>query len=147
MLYEQNVSAAGIVLFRRTTYENEFLGLIALDEHQKRCKGKYDITKGRIDPGETPIEAAIRECKEEAGIEPIRIVAGPFYSGSLVVWLGEADQFDEVKILPNSHTGKPEHKGYEWLSPAEISTQCLPYLRKYVNWACEESAKYSKVSW
>ena len=147
MNYEHNVSAAGIVLFRRVGMKCEFLGLTALDIHQKRCGGKFDITKGRIDPGETAIQAAYRECQEEAGITPERLIAGPFSDGSLVVWLGEVDDYDEVKLIPNKHTGELEHKGYEWLTPNEISNKCLGYLKKYVDWACKEALKYTQVKW
>jgi len=40
--------------------------------HKKRGlgKGKINAPGGRIDPGETPKEAAVRECQEEVGLTP-----------------------------------------------------------------------------
>lgn len=40
--------------------------------HKKRGlgKGKINAPGGRIDPGETAIEAAVRECQEEVGMTP-----------------------------------------------------------------------------
>ncbi len=40
--------------------------------HKKRGlgKGKINAPGGRIDPGETPMQAAIRECEEEVGLTP-----------------------------------------------------------------------------
>ncbi len=40
--------------------------------HKKRGlgKGKVNAPGGRIDPGETAIEAAVRECEEEVGLSP-----------------------------------------------------------------------------
>lgn len=36
--------------------------------------GKWDLPKGKIDPGERPEEAAIREVQEECGIGDLRII-------------------------------------------------------------------------
>jgi 8-oxo-dGTP pyrophosphatase MutT (NUDIX family) len=35
--------------------------------------GKWDLPKGKLDKGETPDEAAIRECEEECGISGLSI--------------------------------------------------------------------------
>ncbi|MGZ7196733.1 NUDIX hydrolase, partial [Streptococcus pyogenes] len=44
---------------------------------------RWDIPKGHIEEGETPIEAAIRECREETGFVD--------YDQSLLVDLGRHD--------------------------------------------------------
>jgi 8-oxo-dGTP pyrophosphatase MutT (NUDIX family) len=43
------------------------LGCVPFGQAKKAAKN-LDIPKGNIDEGEIPIQAAIRECKEEAGI-------------------------------------------------------------------------------
>lgn len=48
---------AGILLTRRST---------ALRNHS----GEISFPGGRLDPGETPIEAALREANEEVGLDP-----------------------------------------------------------------------------
>lgn len=35
---------------------------------------KWDLPKGKIDKGETPRKAAIRECEEECGVQKLKIV-------------------------------------------------------------------------
>lgn len=35
-------------------------------------RGKWDLPKGKIDPGETPLEAALREVREETGLENLQ---------------------------------------------------------------------------
>ena len=41
----------------------------------KKKKGdSWSLPKGHIDPGETPDEAAVREIREETGIEEVRLV-------------------------------------------------------------------------
>ena len=44
--------------------------------HKKRGlgKGKVNAPGGRIDPGESAVEAAIRECQEEVGLTPSGLV-------------------------------------------------------------------------
>lgn len=37
-------------------------------------KGKWDLPKGKIDEGETPVEAAVREVKEETGLRQVKII-------------------------------------------------------------------------
>ncbi|MEY3051758.1 MAG: hypothetical protein RLY31_1543 [Bacteroidota bacterium] len=52
----QSVSAAGGVVF----HEEEVLMIYR--------KGFWDLPKGKVDPGETPQEAAVREVLEETGV-------------------------------------------------------------------------------
>ncbi len=39
-------------------------------------RGSWDLPKGKIDPGETPEQAAVREVQEETGLQSIQL--GPF---------------------------------------------------------------------
>ena len=129
-----NVSAAGIILFRNEKNHPVILGLKALPKFRRKNNGTYDIPKGRIDPGETPQQAAFRECYEETGIVPIRIVAGPFIDGPMVVWLGQTDE-ENVIIAENPETGEKEHESYKWLKPDVIKKNCLDYLKISLDWA------------
>jgi 8-oxo-dGTP pyrophosphatase MutT (NUDIX family) len=64
-------SAGGILVNQR--------GKVALVQERTRARGRrWTLPKGKIDPGETSAEAALREVREETGI-PARIVA---YLGS-----------------------------------------------------------------
>lgn len=53
--YVQNAEGALLVFFRR---------------------GSWDMPKGKIDPGETPEQAAVREVQEETGL--VNVSLGPF---------------------------------------------------------------------
>lgn len=129
-----NVTASGIILFRNENNHPVILGLKALPVFRKRNKGTYDIPKGRIDPGETAFEAAKRECFEETGIIPDRIIAGPFIDGPLAVWLGETSD-SSVIIAENPETGEAEHEDYQWMKPSKITRNCLDYLKPSLVWA------------
>tara|TARA_B100000900_G_scaffold412640_1_gene434860 strand:- start:2037 stop:2459 length:423 start_codon:yes stop_codon:yes gene_type:complete len=138
------VSAAGIIIFRNENNHPVILGLKALPKFRRRSNGTYDIPKGRIDPGETAFQAAERECFEESGLLPERIVAGPFIDGPMVVWLGQTDE-DVVVISENPETGEKEHEGYAWLKPEQIKKDCLDYLKTSLTWAENEIWKYFKL--
>ena len=126
---------AGFIIYRRFDDKIKFLGLLGPEFHRKRCYGDYDIPKGTIDFGETPLQTAIREAEEEAGykITPNSVMAGPFKDSYLTIWLAQV--YDEPIITPNPHTGIIEHEGYKWLKPEELLGDCYDYLRPTVEWA------------
>lgn len=140
----KNITAAGIIIFRVEGGIPLFLGLKALPKFKKQGKGIYDIPKGRLDAGETPFEAAKRECFEESGIKPIKIVAGPFIDGPLAVWLGETDK-SIIAIGKNPDSGIIEHEGYSWMTTKELEAKCLVYLKPSVTWAHNKIWEYFKI--
>jgi len=52
--------------------DNKFL---LVQEAQEKCRGKWNLPAGHLDPGESLIEAAKREAWEESGfkVEPLEI--------------------------------------------------------------------------
>jgi 8-oxo-dGTP pyrophosphatase MutT (NUDIX family) len=128
--------SAGFIVVRPRGSSWEVLGL--------RVWGKIDIPKGHVEPGESDLEAAIRECREEAGIliDPSHDMAwGPGAHTNerkhkdVVVYLATTDQ--EPMIMPNPETKQYEHDGYHWLTWDEMRRRCYPYLVDSVNWAQE----------
>ena len=129
-----NSSAAGIIVYQdRGPDQLYFLGLIALPKFQTKNKGIYDIPKGRVDPGETALEAAIREVKEEAGIQITHLDSGPFMFDKMIVWLAESYQIPNVGVNPT--TQQKEHLGYAWITGETLEAQCLDYLKPGIDWA------------
>ncbi|MCX6778034.1 MAG: NUDIX hydrolase [Candidatus Micrarchaeota archaeon] len=94
----------------------------------KRKSGIWEFPGGGVEFGENPGDAAIRECKEETGIEVgdakfIGITSAVFESGGnekhavYVVYLAEVgDKF--VKI-------SGEHEEYRWVNSYELSRMKL----------------------
>ena len=130
----EHQSAAGIIVYQDRGPKNLlFLGLIALPKFQKKNLGIYDIPKGRIDPGETPLQCAIREAKEEATIDITHLDSGPYSYDRLTVWLAESYQEPQIGINPT--TGLKEHLEYNWVNGDVMEAQCLDYLRPHIKWA------------
>ncbi|MES3025847.1 MAG: NUDIX hydrolase [Pseudomonadota bacterium] len=104
---------------------------------------KWDIPKGMQDPGETTLEAAMRELREEAGIgfdaalfedlggfdyrpdkrlHLYRVAAGDT--------LGRLETLACTSFFPHQHTGvpTPEVDGYRWAARGEIARLCWPRM-------------------
>lgn len=106
-------TSSGIVLFRREDEKNLFLLLHYPSSH-------WDFVKGKMEKGETTHQTAIRETKEETGIEDIVFLddfeewieyefqyKGELICKKVVFFLAETKTRD-VKI---SH----EHSGFTWM--------------------------------
>ncbi|MFL6707394.1 MAG: NUDIX hydrolase [Massilia sp.] len=104
---------------------------------------KWDIPKGMQDDGESTLEAAIRELREEAGIA---FAAERFVDLGLFDYrpdkrlhlyrveshddLPDLDQLVCTSFFPHHATGfdTPEVDGYRWASRQELSRLCWPRM-------------------
>lgn len=103
----------------------------------------WDIPKGLQDPGETTLQAAIRELREETGLsfsENLFVEIGCFdYRPEKRLHLYKLqapDEFDSLDHLvctshfPHHVTGKPtpEVDGFRWAGRNDIRTLCWPRM-------------------
>lgn len=109
--------SAGFIVFTRENSEVKYLFL--------KVGGRLDFPKGNIEEAEDELTAALRELKEESGIDKIRVIPGfrkvlnyyyrrddgTLVSKTLVLFLGEA--------LGKNVSVSWEHEGFEWLSLEE----------------------------
>jgi len=119
---------AGIVIVRRFKDEWKVLCL-------RRPDNSVDITKGMIEPGESPLDAALRESYEEAGIDELKFTWGtdPISYGKGICFVAETVQ--DPTILPNPATGEYEHKSYEWNSFEDTINLISSYLIPSIHYA------------
>lgn len=108
--------SAGVIVFRNGVAEREYLLL------RSASGGHWSFPKGRVEPDEDDLTAALRELREEAGIGVeilpgfLEILRYRFNRGSeafakeVVYFLGPATSFD-VKL-------SGEHLDYLWASCA-----------------------------
>ena len=86
-----------------------------------RSPGSWETVHGHIEPGENPVEAALREVREETGLDPARL-----YNLSRVEAFYR-HRTDEIALIPvfagvvdAGAVARPsaEHDRVEWLAPA-----------------------------
>lgn len=85
-----------------------------------RCTGAWEIVHGRVEPGERPEDAALREVREETGLAVERlynVTCQPFY----LHWLSTVQvAVVFVAFVPAGEVQLgPEHDRSEWLTPDE----------------------------
>lgn len=104
---------------------------------------KWDIPKGMLDPGETQLEAAMRELREEAGLvfDPAQFRdLGPFmYRRDKRLHLFMVESGPTLDSLAHLHcsttfthhaTGlpTPEMDGYRWAARGQVRALCWPRM-------------------
>ena len=105
----------------------ERLEVLALRRsHAGRCPGSWETVHGTIEPGETPVQASLRELREETGLAPAK-----FYN------LSRTEAFyqhrtDELALIPvfvafvaagTTVRLSAEHDRAEWLRPTAAATR------------------------
>jgi putative (di)nucleoside polyphosphate hydrolase len=104
---------------------------------------QWDIPKGCLDPGETPLEAALRELREETGLEldeeEFEDLGNAYYKPKKWLHLfkvrAPADLVTLDHLTCSSHfrdfaTGmmRPEMDGYRWATRDEVPQLCTKLL-------------------
>ena len=89
-----------------------------------RCPGSWETVHGTIEPGETPVDASLRELREETGFTPARL-----YNVSRTEAFYQ-HRTDELAMIPVfaafvASDAEPrlsvEHDLAEWLSPGDAA--------------------------
>ena len=68
--FAQNINRPAAVLIAATERERPGFLLIHRPSNMRAHPGQVAFPGGKLDPGETPVEAALREAHEELGIDP-----------------------------------------------------------------------------
>lgn len=124
----KGVGAAGIVVVRMFEKGYKVLGLLQGDE--------FDLPKGKIEKGETHIEAALRETEEESSVTDLTFRWGREHivlNERLVMYVASTEQEGEVARNPES--GNYEHDDVEWITFDEAIDSCKGFLVPALHWA------------
>jgi len=128
---DQKIEAAGVIVVK---YINNEPKILILKTHD----GSFDITKGRIEDGESSFDAAVRETGEEAGIFDLDFIWGDdsitYGKGRLYVAQTHSDPFVSV----NPETNQKEHVSLKFVSPETAELLVDEFLKPGIRWAIKK---------
>ena len=126
--------SAGIVIVKKGDHHWDFLLL--------RCYRYWDFPKGVIEAGEEPIQAAIRETREETTLTDLDFRWGhaymetePYGQGKVARYYIAATNTTEISLPINPQLGRPEHHEFRWADYEEALTLLPPRLFIVLKWA------------
>lgn len=107
-----------------------------------RCYRLWDFPKGLVEPGETPLAAALRETREETGLENLDLRWGEVYCDTELYARDKVARYfvarytsGNVALGINPALGHAEHHEFRWVNFA-AARQLLPArLQPILDWA------------
>jgi 8-oxo-dGTP pyrophosphatase MutT (NUDIX family) len=131
---KQKTLSAGVVVVREEEGVWQYLALRAYDY--------WDFPKGMVEQGEDPLDAAVREVEEEAGITDLVFFWGDDFRETPPYGAGKVARYYVAKtrrikiVLPISpELGRPEHHEYRWVSYEAARALMAPRLVPILEWA------------
>jgi len=129
-----NTLSAGVVVVRFEEGRPRYLLL--------RVYGYWDFPKGQVEPGETPLQAAIREVEEETGLTDLVFRWGEIYQETPRYGRGKVARYylahspeGEVSLPVNPELGFPEHQEFRWMTYEEARQLLVTRLQEILDWA------------
>ncbi|MCS6930226.1 MAG: NUDIX domain-containing protein [Saprospiraceae bacterium] len=104
-------------------------------------RGRWDLPKGKIDPGETPEQAALREVREETGLTHLEL--GPFVGYTWHIYRQGSERFLKRTAWYRMHTStthttpqiEEDIEAIRWVNPEkwlEEEQNIYPNLREII---------------
>jgi 8-oxo-dGTP pyrophosphatase MutT (NUDIX family) len=128
--------SAGVVVVRQAAEGWRFLLLRAFNH--------WDFPKGMVESGEQPLEAAVREVREESTIADLEFAwgelhtqTGPYSRGKTARYYLARTRTMDVVLPVNPELGHPEHSEFRWADYREAMEIVSPRVRPVVHWAAQ----------
>lgn len=126
--------SAGVVVVRPDGDEWLFLLL--------RAFRYWDFPKGMMEPGETPMQAALREVKEETTLTGLKfflgeqfLETGPYSHGKIARYYLALSDVGVVSLPVNPELGRAEHNEYRWMPARDARALLSPRVMGVLDWA------------
>jgi len=126
--------SAGVVIVSLMQRKLKFLLL--------RAYRNWDFPKGIVEPGEAPIDAALREVREETTLDDISfdwglvfMDTGPYDKGKIARYYIARSKEQHIRLPVNPELGVPEHQEARWVSVDKALTLVSARLKPVVRWS------------
>lgn len=133
---EQRLSA-GVVVVRDGADGVRFLLL--------RAYRNWDFPKGRVELGEEPLAAAVREAHEEADLSDLAFEWGfefmetePYARNKIARYYVAKSRSNRITLKVNPALGRPEHHEYRWVDLTEAFELTVLRLHRVIAWAASK---------
>jgi 8-oxo-dGTP pyrophosphatase MutT (NUDIX family) len=107
-----------------------------------RAYRNWDFPKGLVEAGEEPINAAIREVREETSLDDISfdwglvyMDTGPYNRGKISRYYIARSKETHITLPVNPDLGVPEHHEARWVDYDKALGMVTPRLGPVVRWA------------
>ncbi len=109
-----------------------------------RAFNHWDFPKGMVEPGESPLAAAIREVREESTIADLDFAwgelsteTGPYSRGKTARYYIACTHTPQVVLPVNPQLGRAEHSEFRWVDFEEACALVSPRLLPVLQWAAQ----------
>jgi 8-oxo-dGTP pyrophosphatase MutT (NUDIX family) len=109
-----------------------------------RAYKNWDFPKGLVEPGEQPLDAAVREVKEETTLVNLEFAwgqeymdTGPYNKGKISRYYLARSNVTQVHLPINPELGFPEHQEARWVGLETALNMVSPRLKPVVHWASD----------
>src|SRR5450755_1208261 len=107
-----------------------------------RAYRNWDFPKGLVEPGEQPLDAALREVREETTLENLAfdwgtdfVDTGPYNKGKISRYYIARSGDTRVHLPINPELGFPEHQEARWVGFDTALSMVSPRLLPVMHWA------------
>jgi 8-oxo-dGTP pyrophosphatase MutT (NUDIX family) len=107
-----------------------------------RAYRNWDFPKGLVEPGEQPLDAALREGRAETTLENLAfdwgtgfIDTGPYNKGKISRYYIARSDVTRVHLPINPELGFPEHQEARWVGFDTALSMVSPRLLPVMHWA------------